>query len=288
MTNPFDKNDLARMLALPPRPRTLALLAALRFVAVRDLRAAGAETDDLAAVTASGLTFRFALQRRMTDDGTTDVFALTRRGAVELARATGADPGAVPSSTRKTCSRTGMFMDHALAISAFAVSLARALAADGAPARLDRWEGDPERLAASIYLMKGPGAPERQPLVADGFAALSSARGPEGLLVEIDRGTERPGYLGAKYRGYLEWWKSGGPQRRFNVKALRILTVAPDAKRTERLIAACREATAGTAAGLYWFASEDALLDRGPLAPIWSNLRAERASLWPLNRPDES
>ncbi len=177
MTNPFDKNDLSALLALPPRPRTLAFLAALRFVTVRDLRAAGAETDDLAAVTAAGLAFRFALQRRMTDDGTTDVLALTRRGAVELARATGTDPGGVPSSTRKTCSRTGMFMDHALAISAFAVSLARALSADGAPARLDRWEGDPERLAASVHLpMKATGAPERQPLVADGFAARAPRR----------------------------------------------------------------------------------------------------------------
>jgi hypothetical protein len=172
-----------------------------------------------------------------------------------------------------------MFLDHSLAISAFALALARDLAAAPMAALLS-WEADPDRLADSVHLMEGAGYLDRQPLVADGLAVVRGPRGPEGLLVEIDRGTERPSYLGQKYRGYLAWWKSGAHERRFNLKAIRILTVAPDAKRSERLREACREATAAAGGGLFWFASEDAILKDGPLAPVWSTLRTERIPLW--------
>jgi hypothetical protein len=279
MSTCFPKTDLAALVALPESLRVIALPAALRFVSVPDLRGAGVPDEAIRTAVRRGYLFRFTLQRRLTDAEATDVLAAGRKGAVELARAVGADAATVPSSNRKGCTRSAMFLDHSIAISAFALALARDMA--GAPmASLLSWETDPDRLADSVHLMDGAGYLDRQPLVADGLAVVRGPRGPEGLLIEIDRGTERPSYLGRKYRGYLAWWKSGAPERRFNLKAIRILTVAADAKRSERLREACRETTDAAGAGLFWFASEDAVLKDGPLAPIWSTLRAEQIPLW--------
>lgn len=280
MSTCFPKTDLAALAALPENLRAIALPAALRFVALPDLRNACIADEVIRTAVRRSYLFRFTLQRRLTDAAATDVLAASRKGAVELARAVGADTATVPSSNRKGCTRSAMFLDHSLAITAFALALTRDLAAAPMAALLS-WEADPERLADSVHLMEGAGYLDRQPLVADGLAVIRGPRGPEGLLVEIDRGTERPSYLGRKYRGYLAWWKSGAHERRFNLKAIRILTVAPDAKRAERLRQACREATDDAGGGLFWFASEEeAVLKDGPLAPIWSTLRAERIPLW--------
>lgn len=280
MINAFPKTDLAKLLALPAKLGTLALLAALRFVAKGDLAAAGLDAGDVAAAIGSGLVRRFLLQRRLTAAEPTEVFALGRGGARELAREIEVEPASVPYSTKSSCERSAMFLDHLLARNAFALRLGRALTA-GAPARLLSWEHDPERLADAAHVLRAPGVLERQPLVADGLAVVGGPRGPEGLLIEIDRGTERPSYLGRKYHGYAEWWRAGGPRRRFGVPVIRLLTVAPDTHRTERLRDACREHTGGQVGGLFWFAAEEALLREGMLAPVWSTLRADRLPLWP-------
>lgn len=280
MTSTFPKTDLARLLRLGARPRALALLAALRFVAVDDLRFAEIDAGDTDALIEDAFAFRFRLQRRLTQEHPTDVLALRRKGAIELTRVLDIEPGSIPYSTRATCDRSAMFLDHQLALSRFALLLARDLRKGVPPAALLSWETDAERLADAVHLMREPGHLGRQPLVADGLAVVGTIRGVEGLLVEIDRGTEKPGYLGRKYAGYLGWWKEGGPMRKFSVRAMRLLTVAPDAKRTERLRKACIETTEKRAGGLFWFASEADLVREGLLAPVWSTTREKHVPLW--------
>lgn len=280
MTNPFPKTDLAALVHLSAPARVLALLAALRFVAAYDLRFAGIDPAEADALLADKILYRWHMKRRLTDAHATVVFALHRNGAKELARAMDVDPGSVPYSTKSTCERSAMFLDHELAVSRFALLLARDLGCEEAPAKLLSWETDAERLADAVHLMHDPKHMGRQPLVADGLAIVRGPRGVEGLLVEIDRGTERPGYMAKKYRGYLEWWREGGPARKFSLRALRLLTVAPDARRVERLREACVEATGKRAGGLFWFASEDDLVRDGLHAPIWSTTRAEKQKLW--------
>jgi hypothetical protein len=280
MSTSFPKSDLAALASLPSPLRALALLSALRFVEEGDLRETGVTDADLQMIVRRRLAFRFPLQRKLTDAETTDVFAVSRRGAIELARALSLDASTVPSSTQKSCTRTPMFLDHTLGVSTFALALARGLTSLGAPGALLSWESDAERLADAVHVMTEKGFIDRQPLVADGLAVVLGPRGPEGLLVEVDRNSERPSYLGRKFRGYLEWWQKGGHERRFDVKAIRLLTVAPDAKRAERLREACREAMGGKQSGLFAFAAEDSLVKDGILAPVWSTLRSENVSLW--------
>jgi len=280
MTNSFPKTDLVRLLALPAPARLLALLAAFRFLAVPDLARAGIDSGEVEAAEAARSILRFQLQRRMTEPTPTQVLALARAGACELARAMDVDVATVPHSTRSNSSRSVMFLDHTLARNAFALGLARMnVDADGSPALLS-WEHDRDRLADSVSMMADNGELHRQPLEADGFAVCRGPRGTEGLLLEIDRATEPTSYLGRKYAGYLEWWRSGGHTRRFDVNAVRILTVAPDEKRTVRLRNACLESTKGKAGGLFWFGAEDALAKHGISAPIWSTAKVARLPLW--------
>jgi hypothetical protein len=279
MTPTFSKTDLARLVALPRGARVLAVLGALRFVAATDLRLIDVAAEETDALVESDLVFRLRLQRRLTEKDATDVLALRRQGALELARVLDVEPGSVPYSTKTTCERSAMFLDHQLALARFALLLARDLH-EGAPAKLLSWEQEPDRLADAVHLLHDPKHLGRQPLVADGLAVVHGPHGPEGLLVEIDRGTERSGYMARKYAGYLAWWKEGGPERKFSVKALRLRTVAPDAKRRDRLREACREATEKRGSGLFWFAAEDDLVREGILAAIWSTLRGEKIKPW--------
>ncbi len=261
--------------------RLLALLAAFRFFAVSDLVRAGIDDGEVEAAGTARCILRFRLQRRMTDPAPTEVLALSRAGAREIARVMEVDLATVPHSTRSNSNRSAMFMDHTLARNNFAIIVATALSRDRDVPKLLSWEHDRDRLSAAVTMPHGPGELHRLPLEADGLAIVRGPRGPEGLLVEIDRGTEMPGYLGRKFGGYLEWWKFGGHRKRFDVDSLRILTIAPDERRMIRLRDACAASTGGKASGLFWFAAEDAVTKHGVLAPIWSTLRGEQFQLWP-------
>jgi hypothetical protein len=186
----------------------------------------------------------------------------------------------VPHSTRSNSARSAFFLDHTLGRNGFALSLAVA-AQEASGTALLSWEHDRDRLSDSVSIILPTGEFHRIPLEADGLAICRGPRGVEGILVEIDRGTEPPSYLGRKYAGYLEWWRQGRHVKRFDVKAVRILTVAPDERRAARLRKACQAATDGKAGGLFWFASEDAIVKEGIAAPIWSTAKVEHLPLWP-------
>ena len=280
MTNSFPKTDLARLLALPAPVRVLALLAAFRFLAVPDLAPVGIDNGEVEAAEAVRSILRLRLQRRLTDPAPSEVLALSRAGAREVARAMDVDPATVPYPSRSTSNRSAMFMDHTLARNAFALTLATACSRDRNTPKLLSWEHDRDRLSAAVTMFRGPGELRRQPLEADGLAVVAGPRGPEELLVEIDRGTETPGYLGKKFAGYLEWWKLGGPRKRFDIESLRVLTIAPDERRAIRLRDACAASTGGKASGLFWFAAEDAIAKASVLAPVWSTLRGRNLQLW--------
>lgn len=278
MLTSFPKPDLAKLLALPPRPRLLALLGACRFLTASDIAAAGIGAEDVAAADAAGCLLRLQFQRRVTDEERAEVLALSRAGAKELGRTLAVDSSSVPHSTRSNSRRSAFFLDHTLATNAFALALAGGCRAIGVD--LLSWEHDRDRLADSVSMVSLNGEYQRVALEADGLAICRGPRGTEGLLMEIDRGTEPPSYLGRKYAGYLEWWKEGRHAKRFGVRPIRIVTIAPDERRLSRLRQACHEATGGQAGGLFWFAAEDCIAKLGIAANLWSTAKVERLPLW--------
>lgn len=123
---------------------------------------------------------------------------------------------------------------------------------------LHRWTTAREELA-TVGHVPGNGFPARVPLVADGLAVLGLDGETTAILVEIDRGTIGVEKMCTKYRGYLAWFRDQGPMRRFGLKSLRVLTVAPSEARLKRLREAALRATDDRGSGLFWFCPEAAL-----------------------------
>ncbi len=123
---------------------------------------------------------------------------------------------------------------------------------------LHRFETAREKIAA-VGHVASRGLPERIPLVADGLAVVTTRGHTTALMVEIDRGTVALPRMASKYAGYLAWYRDQGPLRRFGLKSLRVLTVAPNASRLHRLRQAALDATGGRGSGLFWFAPESAV-----------------------------
>lgn len=278
MLDVFPRADLA-MLARQDEPvRTLALLAALRFVSGDDLVAHGAQKDDLAGFEADDAVLRLPLQRTVTMARPVDVYALRHGGAMALSQALGRDVSSIAYETRSSCRRSVSFMDHSMAVSRFALQLVHGLR-DASPARLVSWTMDPREVRTGVDLT-GDATSAHAALIPDALARIDGPRGTECLVIEIDRWTERPSYMAAKYAAYRAWWMTGEHVRAFGARAVRIVTIAPEARRKRRLMEACREAIGGKAGGLFWFAADDELTRHGALSPVWSTQSKVNLELW--------
>lgn len=161
---------------------------------------------------------------------------LAPKGARELAfatarRATGIAPARLKRSSQKR--------RHDIAVGDVALA-ALALGRDDKIALLGVTT-DESKLSVSA-LIDSPKGLHRLAMAADLYIATDTSHGLVGLLVEVDRGTVATATMAKKYRGYLAWRRNGGPARDFGTKALRVLTIAPDARRLARLEAVAREA----------------------------------------------
>ena len=114
-------------------------------------------------------------------------------------------------------------------------------------------EADDRRLGTSAVLERIGKPPCRVALQADLFFAVREDGKLRGFLVEVDRGTIAPLRMAEKYAAYLTWWRSGGPERDFGLRALQVLTVARDARRLERLHEAALGANHGKRSGFLLF-----------------------------------
>jgi hypothetical protein len=186
--------------------------------------------------------------------------ALTTMGARELSRTS---LGHVEGISTARLKRSSQKRAHDVEIGDFALTVL-ALKRDHGLDLLGL-ETDDKKFSTSVVLVAPGEAPKRIALQADLYLALRRLSGPVGLLVEIDRGTISPEKMGEKYRGYLAWWRSGGPLRDFGLKAMRILTVVPDDRRLEKLHAAALEANDHRRSGFLIFMTEGDVTPKDPL-----------------------
>jgi hypothetical protein len=175
---------------------------------------------------------------------------LTRRGARYLAELTGEEPEPVRAIRATT------MLGHELLKNDLAVVLK--LLDDAGAIELLRWETSRDALADAVRVMRGTRS-ERIALVADAFVAIATPAGPTALLVEIDMSTVPLARMRKRYEGYAAWWRGGGPERRFGVRSLRVVTIANHATRAARLREAAAEVADSGSHGLFWFASGDIL-----------------------------
>jgi hypothetical protein len=175
---------------------------------------------------------------------------LTRKGARYLAELTGAEAPPV-RAIRATTTLAHELMVNDLAVVA-------KLLDDRGLVKLLRFETSRDALADAVRVVRGRTS-ERIPFVADALVVLSSPAGPTALLVEIDMGTVSLARMKKRYEGYAAWWRSGGPERRFGLRSLRLVTVANHKERAARLRDVASEIADSGSRGLFWFASSDVL-----------------------------
>lgn len=257
---------------LHPRPAWLpaafGVLARHRFVTAPQL-AARLHVDPaevvltLDALVGEGLLQAVSPSQNLRGDPVPRAYLLTRTGSDLYATTTGEDRPTVVDPRRSL----GM-LEHELAIVTMALVLERLT--DQGVLHLLRFETARAKIADVTHVAQD-GRPRRIPLVADALAVVEVAGEVRALLIEIDRGTVPVERMATKYLGYVSWQRMNGPFRRFGIKNFRVLTVAPNRTRLERLreIATDR----GGSSRFLWFvdASEVAVDDpKRLLGLVWS------------------
>lgn len=242
---------------LTPRPPwLLAALGALgrhQFVTTRQVAAIVEAPVTEVGPVLDGLVDERLLARlhpasAVADDTRRPAYTLTRHGARLLAASTAQSLPRVPNA------RKSLYMlAHELARNDLGVVL-ECLDRDGV-LKLLRWETARAKIADVAQVIERDRI-LRVPLVADALAVVEIGGRPSALLVEVDMGTVSVVRMRTKYAGYLAWWKAGGPEQRFGIKSLRVLTIAPNENRLTRLREAAMEATDGRGSGLFWFGDQ--------------------------------
>lgn len=202
--------------------------------------------------------------------GTTkEIVAASPKGARELAATTGV---AWKASSATRIRRAGAKLVHDATVGRAA--LAVLAAARMGQIDLVALETDDHVLGTSAVVEDERGAPMRVPLQADAYVLVRERGTLRGLLLEIDRSTTAAARIGEKYAGFAIWQKQCGPERTFGVKAMRVLTLAPDDNRCARL-AAETAAAVGRPSAMFLFATIANVSPADPeklLEPIATNL----------------
>jgi hypothetical protein len=179
-------------------------------------------------------------------------YAITPRGQACLAAH---DRRAGPPPAR----RGTLFVEHALTTADVAIAFRRAARAKPGP-ELISWESDSD-LAPAI---------SGSPVLPDARVVLATEAYTLEVLLEVDRGTERPAAFAKKIAAYLSWHMSGAWRAYLPMWPL-ILVIVPTAVRaaslrrtTERVLTAW-----GTDGVEVRFAALAHVQDVGPFAEIW-------------------
>lgn len=268
----FQHADMFQDSLLHPRPAWLpaafAFLVRHRFLTA-ELLAGRLHLDPvdvsatLDALVEEGLLQAVSPAPNLRGDNVSTAYLLTRAGADLYATATG-EPRPTAIDPRRSL---GM-LEHELGIVTFALTLE--LLEEQGSLRLLRFETARAKIADVVQVAEH-GRPLRIPLVADALAVIEVQGEVRALLIEIDRGTVPVERMATKYLGYVHWHRTNGPFQRFGIKNFRVLTIAPTARRVERL----REsATALVGSSRFlWFANVADVQLNVPLrllGPIWS------------------
>ena len=263
----------------------LYVVARHRFVTARQLAAAldGDETEvatGLKALVADKLLATLRPTGSLAEPEGELAYLLTRRGAALYAEEMDT---VVPKHPDRR--KSSLTLAHELGITELGIALERLHSAG--VVELLQWETARERIAVSASVVTRDGF-ERIPLVADAYAVIRRGHETHAFLVEVDRGTVATARMRSKYLAYLAWRRLGGPEQRFGIRAMRVLTIAPATPRLERLREVARQASVGSGSGFLWFGLATDVRADDParlLGPIWKIIREEPDPL-SLFRPD--
>jgi hypothetical protein len=160
------------------------------------------------------------------------------------------------------------FIEHTTALNDFRVSVVVAARRRGL--KLTTWASE-SQLKADYDRVRI--AEVRQPVsvIPDGYFVLDTPRGEAHFFVEVDRGTETLQRFKQKVSAYIAYHESGGYERRYGTRSLRILTIATGEGRLANLRTATRPGVEGTRGRQrFWFALASDLTPATVLSePVW-------------------
>jgi hypothetical protein len=103
------------------------------------------------------------------------------------------------------------------------------------------------------------------PLIPDGYFEIESAAQTRSLFLEVDLGTERLPVWQQKTQLYLQLALSGEFTKAFGQPQFRVLVVANNERRAEKI----RATVAKSTEKIFWFASQETIERDGLWSPIW-------------------
>ena len=201
------------------------------------------------------------------------VYALTGAGARVVDR----DGRSLLMRTYRNLVGSDLHLRHTVAVNDFFTQLLTAARSQGGHLE---WLG--EDACRAYYADVHAHIPQLTP---DGAGTLRLGSVETRFFLELDRGTERQGWLRQKYRRYLLHLAG-----RVGAEALHVLFVVPDGRR-ERLIHKVGQAALRGAASPqpgFWTATQNGLRLEGSLGAIWARVSGgsgKRARLSGIGRP---
>ncbi len=250
---------------LHPRPPwvdpVLAAIARHEFLAARQLAGRfdldeGEVEATLEVLAADGLLRKLHPDHRANGEPPPAIYSLASKGAAHLELL-----GCVPRPPVPHLARTHGHLEHEAERANLGLLLERLH--ERGTIRLLRFETRATALGdATLVLVRG--YLRRVPLVADALAIVEVGGQVSALLVELDRGTISMRRMRLKLAGYYNWWRTGGPQRRFGLDALRVLVLCPEGARLRALHAAAVDGAAARGSRFLWLAPAPRYLPQHP------------------------
>lgn len=159
------------------------------------------------------------------------------------------------------------FLEHTIAINDFRIAVTRAAQQSGYRVLVWKSESDLKASYDRVTVRIPSGRAHNYPIVPDSYFALETPLGRAHFFIEVDRGTETTERFKGKIRAYTAYYETGGYEKRFQTKSLRVLTIAIGEKRLLNLKKATEDVNGRRR---YWFALASELKpDTVFSAPVW-------------------
>lgn len=192
------------------------------------------------------------------------LYVLDKRGAEVLQAQRGIE--VEWSSSLKQVST--QFLEHGLAINQVRIAFTLACRAQ-AGFELVRWRGENDLKADydRVTIRTATGRSETVSLIPDSYFVLNTPLGVAHFFLELDRGSMATKRFGQKVAAYIQYYRSGVYQQRYQTKSLRVLTVTISPTRLDNL----KRVTEGVGGEQrFWFTTLDTLTTATVLRhPIW-------------------
>lgn len=230
-----------------------------------------------------GYLFRDEQPTKLSEGRKPLVYFLDRMGALYLSQLEGREVNWKPQDNDITYP----FLQHVLATNDFRVAVTRSARNHSfeIPVWLDDRTLKSRQMKDTITLKGENGGRERAAVVPDSYFRLETHEDRFHFFVECDLGTVTLDATGSgkrdwmrKVKAYLEYYRSGLYEKRYQTKDMRVLTVTRSEKRMRNLKDVTEEAGGKSR---FWFTTFDAIREADVLtSPVWAIAsRDERLSL---------